>query len=322
MHVLVVEDDPVSAKIVSKRLEYLGHTSEVVGDGEAAWARYQTSKDLDVIVSGWFQPGVTGAELCRRVREDDGHYTSFLFATGADERRFQIEGMKAGADGYLTKPIDMHELNMCLISAERTAALHRKIEAQAAELTRLSAMFYAQGRRDALTGIANRLQLEEDAHAAHERAATLGIGYSLAMVDIDQFKSYNDGYGHVAGDEALRQVAETLSRCVRGADRVYRYGGEEFAVLIQTHSADVAEQVVERMRLAVERLDIAHGHGRDRITISAGVTTVSAQATAPLQDIFERADTALYTAKAKGRNRVIRYRPELGAEPQLEQTPA
>lgn len=316
MRILVVEDDPISAMIVRKRAEILGHVCECVGTGDKAWERLQRVQDIDVVLSGWHQPGMTGSELCRHVREVVNHYTSFIFVTAVDAPHLQIEAMNAGADGFLTKPIDLHDLHLRLIMAERIALLHRKIETQAAELRRLNKMFYAQGRLDALTAIPNRLQLDEDLREIHQRAEELGIGYSLAMIDVDKFKVYNDTFGHPAGDEALRTVAATLARSVRDTDRVYRYGGEEFCVLITSDQPTHVLAAVDRLRAAIERVGMPHAPSYEGsvVTISGGVSTVRGSHPLDIPEVLRRADAALYAAKHGGRNRVHAWTPELGAQ--------
>lgn len=312
MKILVVEDDMVSAKIVVKRAELLGHGCEVVRDGDEAWRLLGKPHDLDVVISGWFQPGLTGKELCVRVRERSDRYVPFIFVTAAGDRDHQLDGMHAGADDYLTKPLDLHELRLRLIAAERLVALHRRLEAQADELRRLNGKLYDQGRQDTLTGIPNRLRLEEDAAHLYDQAAKLGLGYSLAMIDVDQFKAYNDHYGHPRGDEALRAIAGAIVQSSRTGDQVYRYGGEEFVLVLQTDSLDAAVRIVDRVRKAVQRLGIQHpASANGVVTISAGVATMNPNVPRPAHEVVQRADLALYQAKREGRNRVIAWESTL-----------
>lgn len=312
MKILVVEDDMVSAKIVVKRAELLGHGCDVVRDGDEAWRRLSAPHDLDVVISGWFQPGLTGKELCVRVRERSDRYVPFIFVTAAGDRDHQLDGMHAGADDYLTKPLDLHELRLRLIAAERLVALHRRLEAQADELRRLNGKLYDQGRQDTLTGIPNRLRLEEDAAHLYDQAVKLGLGYSLAMIDVDQFKAYNDHFGHPRGDEALRSIAGAIVQSSRTGDQVYRYGGEEFVLVLQTDSRDAAVRIVDRVRKAVQRLGLVHPTAANGVvTISAGVATMNPNVPRPAHEVVQRADLALYQAKRAGRNRVVAWEATL-----------
>ena len=311
MKVLVVEDDMVSAKIVVKRAESLGHDCDIVRDGDEAWRRLAGSHDIDVVISGFYQPGLTGIQLCIRVRERSDRYVPFIFLTAADDRPSQLEGMRAGADDYLVKPLDLHDLQLRFIAAERLVALHRRLEAQADELRRLNHKLYDQGRQDAVTGVPNRLRLEEDAKELYDQAAKLGLGYSLAMIDVDKFKDYNDAYGHSRGDTTLRAIAGAIAESSRGGDQVYRYGGEEFILVLQTDSRPAAKRITERVRRAVERLAIPHPASVSGIvTVSIGVATMSAHVPRPVQDVIERADAAMYRAKRAGRNQVVSYDPD------------
>ena len=169
---------------------------------------------------------------------------------------------------------------------------------------RYEAELLASARTDALTGVGNRLRMSEDLDALHERLSRYRQNYAVALVDVDNFKGYNDMYGHLAGDLALRRIAEELRRVVRGADAVYRYGGEEFVVVLPAQSAAGAMVAAERLREGVEALTIPHAASEwGVVTISAGVAVAAADG-AVVADTLRRADSALYAAKHAGRNRV------------------
>lgn len=311
MKILLVEDDPVTAMIVGKRAERLGHTCVVLHDGAEAWKLLSGPSDVDMVISGWFQPGLTGRELCTRVRARAGRYLPFIFLTAADDKESQLAGMRAGADDYLVKPLDLHELHLRLIAGERLVRLHRRLEAQADELRRLNSTLFDQGRRDVVTGIPNRLRLEEDFEALYEQAERLGVGCSLAVIDVDHFKRFNDTFGHQRGDDVLRAIARAIDRSSRGGDQVYRYGGEEFVLVLQTDDPDRAVQIVERVRQAVEHLGLSHAEAGARVTVSIGVASMPGHAPQPITAVLERADAAMYRAKRGGRNRVVAWDPEI-----------
>lgn len=318
MHLLIVEDDALSRSILERAVTSHHHSAECVTDGDEAWLRLSTDPErYDGVLSGWVMPGMSGLELCARVRTL-ARYISFVLVTGRTSRGDHLDGMRAGADDYLDKPINLTQLEIRLAAIERLNALHatlrrqaRELERQAAELQKLNRVFWEQGRLDRLTGIANRLQLEEDLGALHQRSLELGLGYSLAIADVDHFKWYNDAFGHAEGDEALRGVAHALSSNTRQSDKVYRYGGEEFCVVLATTDAGAAWRAVDRLRLAVERLERPHvaRYPRGVVTISAGVVTVMPVAGSTWQNALTCADAALYRAKALGRNRVERADP-------------
>ncbi len=301
---LVVEDDAVTARIFVRTAGLLGHEAVVVPDPELAWERFLADDDIDVIVSRWLGQG---EELCRRIRGAPGRYRPFFVLTAADERDLQRTAMQAGADDVLIKPLQVHDFELRLIRAERLVRLHRRLQTQADELRRLNSRFRHEGITDALTGIGNRKHFDEAMQTVHQRLVETGKGYSLGLIDCDHFKAYNDAHGHPAGDRLLQTVATVLRRgCRKGVDEVYRYGGEEFALVLQTAVADRAFAVLDRMRADLEGEAIAHpDHDEAVVTFSAGVVAVTDPAVVP-ETALESVDRALYAAKRGGRNRVER----------------
>jgi two-component system cell cycle response regulator len=299
MKILAVDDDAVSRVVVQAMVTSLGHECILAANGREAWAVLLRTP-VDVVISDRVMPDMDGLELCRRIREElTEAYTYVVLASGLHEPARAREGMLAGADDYLSKPLNRDELQLRLIAAERVSGLHRRLEALNAELR-------TTARRDPLTGLSNRLQLEEDLAALADRIERYGHRYSLALLDVDHFKAYNDLYGHPAGDDVLRTVATVLADSSRVGDTWYRYGGEEFLCVFPEQSAEHATAAVNRSRAAVERLAVPHGGSPEHgiLTLSAGVAEVvpgSADAAAAVQ----RADEALYRAKAAGRNTVV-----------------
>jgi diguanylate cyclase (GGDEF)-like protein len=219
----------------------------------------------------------------------------------------QLNGMQAGADDYLAKPFVKEELTLRLIAAERITTLHATLRSQQQELQRLNEQLYRDGRRCALTRVANRLQLDEDLAQRHATTHRYGQAFCLAMFDIDFFKAYNDTCGHVAGDQILKQVAATLAGAGRLSDRVYRYGGEEFTAVYGFGNLQGATAAAERMRGAVAALSLAHpGHPQGGVlTVSGGVVCYSGEPKTTVQELIARADAALYQAKERGRNQIV-----------------
>ena len=163
----------------------------------------------------------------------------------------------------------------------------------------------AAARRDPLTGLGNRLALQEDLELLEARVTRYGHRYCLALLDIDHFKGYNDTYGHQAGDEALRDVADKLMQQARGGDALYRYGGEEFLCVFPEQDLAAGTIAAQRMRIGVEDLAILHaGNTAGVVTISGGVATLDSARTRTATDVLKDADQALYRAKQLGRNRV------------------
>ncbi len=187
------------------------------------------------------------------------------------------------------------------------AAAHRELIEKTAELDRLNHVLARTARIDPLTGLGNRLQLGEALTAVHAQAARRGHGYSLAFCDVDHFKKYNDHYGHPAGDRVLRTVAETLAASSRRSDAVFRYGGEELLILFPDQDGADALRATERACRAVREIGIPHDGNPDGniVTLSAGIASFHPGSDAHYEAVLERADVALYRAKALGRDRVV-----------------
>ena len=305
MRVLLADDDRASRLIAEAALRRLGHECHTVSDGTEAWDAFRSSPH-DVVISDLRMPGLTGVELCRKIREHTrGSYTYFILCSGHDGLDDILGGMNAGADEYLTKPLDGDDLQAHLISAVRITALHRQLADQRIELERLNGELTAIGLRDPLTGLGNRRALDEDLELLEARVVRYGHSYSLALLDVDHFKPYNDTYGHQAGDHALQLVAGQLRDQARAGDALYRYGGEEFLCILPEQSPAVATQAAERMRSGLEALAIPHtGSGVGVLTLSAGVAMLDPGDTRSVDKVLKEADDALYRAKRLGRNRV------------------
>jgi two-component system chemotaxis response regulator CheY len=303
--ILVADDEPTTRLIAAAALSSLGHECTTVSDGAAAWLAYREERP-DVVISDWLMPGLTGPELCRNIRaEPPDRYAYFIMISVLSAPEKVIEGMTAGADDYLVKPLDPEQLELRLVTAARVTALHQQLVEQWTELKQVNLALTTSVRTDPLTGLGNHRALDESLELLDAMASRYGRGYCIAMLDIDQFKSYNDFYGHQAGDLALRTVAGELTRQLRTGDAVYRYGGEEFLWVLPEQSLESGTQAVQRMREAVQRLAIPHHDGPlGVLTVSAGVAAPDPVHTRPANEVLKEADDALYRAKRLGRNRV------------------
>jgi diguanylate cyclase (GGDEF)-like protein len=253
-------------------------------------------------------PGMDGIELCRQIRAlDSDRYTYFVLLTAMTELEHAVTAMTAGADDFMVKPLDRSRLEATLIAARRVTALHHELRDQRSALVRLNSLLHDDARRDPLTLLGNRLRMDEDLAAAAARVDRYRHTYSLALFDIDYFKAYNDTFGHIAGDEALRRVAQVLGGSGRTGDMAYRYGGEEFLVLLPEQTLGAATEVIERIRAAVEALALPNPTKRpsEWLTVSAGIAESSAASPLDIVSWLGRADVALYQAKGGGRNRVV-----------------
>lgn len=300
MRILAVDDEQVSRLVLQGLVESLGHECLIAEDGDEAWQLIGDTSP-DVVITDWMMPGTDGMELCRRIRaRTDGSYIYVIVATSLTERDNVLRGMEAGADDYLTKPLNQFDLETRLVAAKRVTTLLAELARYRAELARLA-------RTDPLTQLRNRLSLGDDLAELHARARRYGRSYCLAMCDVDRFKAYNDTFGHQAGDKMLREVGDTLGTAIRQGDLLYRYGGEDFLMVLPEQTAHLAARAAERARAALESLGVAHGGAApgDVVTISVGLAAFDPDGNMTSDDVLRHADTALYEAKAAGRNRVV-----------------
>ena len=225
MKILVADDQPVIAMLLRRELERAGHQVQIAADGEAAW-RIASAGEAPVLISDWEMPGLDGPGLCRRIRAAGGDaYVYIILLTAKEGRGHRLEGLRAGADDFLTKPVDPEELAVRLEVARRILDVHQELAARNVELASLAGT-------DGLTGLANRRRFDEEFAKLATLADRVRSPLAVILADVDQFKAYNDEFGHPAGDEALRAVAGLIRSCVRECDVAARYGGEEFAVIL------------------------------------------------------------------------------------------
>jgi two-component system chemotaxis response regulator CheY len=318
MRILVADDDATSRVLLRAMASKLGHDCLVASDGLSAWELLQRG-DIDVLITDWMMPGVDGTELCRRVREElTTGYTYMVIVTALADPDQILEGMSSGADDYIIKPVSALDVQTCLVAAERVTSLHRQLSQVRAQLEEANQELLGRSLTDSLTNLGNRRRMEEDLLKVQARALRSGHSYCVAMFDIDYFKFYNDHYGHPAGDEALRLVAKCLHRVVRAGEAVYRYGGEEFLLVMPHCELDAATAAAERVLHSLKLMAIPHEARPSApaiITLSAGVAGHAHDSPETIHELIERADQALYAAKLSGRNRV---RSEVPSLPEID----
>jgi two-component system chemotaxis response regulator CheY len=305
MRILIADDDSTSRLLLKAMASKLGHTCLVAKDGSSAWDML-SSESVDVLLTDWVMPGIDGPELCRRVRHElSGGYVYVVLITGLGQPERVLEGMSAGADDYLIKPVEPFAVQTRLVAAERVTALHRQVAHFRTKLEQANLELLGQSLTDALTGLGNRRRMEEDLGRTHARALRASRPYSVALFDIDHFKLFNDHYGHLAGDEALRQVARCLDKLVRAGEGVYRYGGEEFLLLLPDCTVDDAAVAARRLCQAVADTAMAHTARPTApavVTLSGGVSCWAPGSSLMVPEVLNQADAALFRAKSAGRN--------------------
>lgn len=316
MQILVVDDDPVSRRLMQRIIEGFGHEVLVAEDGEAAWEVFQASRVRFLIVD-WIMPKMDGIALCRKIRESAmSGYVYIILLTSKDKKDDIVEGLDAGANDYITKPFDRNELQVRVRAGERILSLERKLTEKNDELRDLNIRLEELACIDPLMDIGNRRSFHDKIEKLHHRACRYAQSYGIVMCDIDNFKAYNDTYGHIAGDGVLKEVASAMKGSIRTADEIFRYGGEEIVIILPGQNLETSCMVADRIRSAVEARGIGHkGSDRGVVTISCGVTAFDNECQqVRWEPVLERADKALYLAKAAGKNMVFSSEKESASE--------
>lgn len=295
MTVLIADDSATSRVLLRGTLKRWGYDVIVAEDGTQAYDVLARPDAPRMAILDWVMPGMTGPEVCRRIRETHREpYTYILLLTSKNTKIETIEGLDAGADDYITKPFDEHELQVRLRAGKRIVDLQ-------ADLLKAQEELRERANKDLLTMLPNRPAINTALSAEIARCNRDHRSVGVILLDIDRFKAVNDTYGHFAGDAVLRETALRLRQNVRPYDVVGRYGGEEFLVVLPNCDLEQAKHQAERMRerLSAEKMMVEAAELT--VTASFGVTVSDGSDRTP--EVFIRtADEALYRAKAAGRN--------------------
>jgi two-component system, cell cycle response regulator len=302
MRILIADDSIVSRHLLDATLRKWGYDVVIACDGAEAWNLLQTEDAPKVAILDWVMPGLTGPEVCKRLREhakdQDSDYTYILLLTSKSQREDLIEGMESGADDYLTKPFDQHELKVRLRAGTRIIDLQRELVAAREKLRE-------QATKDFLTRVWNRSSVLDILQRELLRSARERRPVSLLMVDLDRFKSINDTFGHSAGDAVLKEFARRMLASMRPYDSLGRYGGEEFLIVLPGCDEENARAQGERLREALANDPVSFNDTPYTVTASFGATTWNPGSSATAEMVIGMADMALYEAKNQGRNRVV-----------------
>lgn len=299
--ILVVDDSPDNVEIIATRLRYRGYDIlEATGGEEALKLVGEAMPDL--VLLDVMLPGMDGYEVARRIKTDPSlPFVPIILVTARDSTQDKVAGLDAGADDYLTKPINFPELEARVRSMLRIKQLQDDVEEKNQELEQLSIS-------DGLTGLFNHRHMHEVLHEEFERSKRTEEPLSVVMFDLDHFKEVNDTHGHPVGDRVLQELATILRDTAREIDKLGRYGGEEFMAILPDTGADAATTFAERVRARVERHPFAVGPTEAlNMTLSAGVATYPDAGVSDPRALIRGADQGLYAAKRQGRNRVTRY---------------
>lgn len=309
MKILLIDDSKAVAMMTTARLESFGHEVVHANNGPAGIELFQ-KLDFDLILMDIEMPGMNGFEATTRIRALEGHepwaWTPIIFVTATDTATNVVTAIEAGGDDFISKMAPESVLQAKMKAMSRIATLRTRL-AQANQILQ------GQASRDGLTGLLNRRAMDMQVDHIWHNAIDHKRAFGLLMVDIDNFKKYNDHYGHLAGDDCLRAIAKSLTLTVEKANEslttgafVARYGGEEFCVIVPEARPGVHGVLADTLVRALADLRIPHEHNGDIgvVTASIGATRVD-PASGAVVNVFRQADDQLYRAKEAGRNRAM-----------------
>lgn len=311
MKILIAEDDLAFQRMLGHMVAKWGHEPVIAQDGEEAWEILQSNDAPRLVLLDWVMPALNGLDVCRRIRSRPAPgYTYVIILTARSEPQDAITALEAGADDFVSKPFQSHELKARVSTAQRILAL----EQNATERS-----FY-----DQLTGLPNRLLLEERFRKSAEGAARNAEMLAILSIDLDHFKMVNNSFGHAVGDTILLDLTDRLKNCLGDTDTLARVGGDEFVCLARVENESAAAALGARVRMTLEQAANAAGHHWST-SASIGISLFP-QDGDRLDVLLKNADAAVYEFK---RRRLVdgfqffnedmgcRYRSRLMLETQL-----
>lgn len=307
MKILIADDDSVSRRMMERLLLRAGYDVVTAADGGEAVERLLSKDAPRLALLDWMMPVMDGLEVCRELRRlPERAYTYMALLTSKEAKEDLIAGLEAGADDYLTKPCNLHELAARLRTGQRILRMEDTLVA-AREGMRFKAT------HDPLTSLWNRGAIVAHLEAEMNCVQQGGGSLSVLLCDVDHFKLFNDRHGHLVGDAVLREIAYRLAAAVKPGDLVGRYGGEEFLVLLRDCDEQSIAQSADRVRLGVCSYPIAMGGEQLPLSVSIGAMNIEGSSNCDdIQKVLSQVDAALYRAKMEGRNQVIISTPGIG----------
>jgi len=305
MKILIADDEAMSRRLLQKTLERAGYQVSTAENGREAADQLCGLGGPKLALLDWEMPELDGPGVCREVRKKKEHsYIYMVLLTSKEAKEDIVAGLESGADDYLVKPFDTAELKARLRTGLRILDLENRL-VEAREEMRFKAS------HDALTTLWNRgvvmeLMGQELSRSHREKGTTV-----IVLCDIDHFKTVNDSFGHLIGDEVLRETAKRLLASVRSYDFVGRYGGEEFLVVLNNCDPAFAMARAEEIRNTIAQHPVETSSGPVTVTMSLGLLLSHEWGSRSVEELLHEADKALYSAKAAGRNCVQLAKPKV-----------
>lgn len=295
--ILVAEDSVVIQTVLRTMLTGWGYDVTVAPDGSGALSILQGDSAPGLAIVDWMMPGISGPELCRRVREAGREpYTYILLLTARSDSTDVVAGLDAGADDYLTKPFNAVELRARLRAGDRILDLQE-------QLLRARESIRERGARDELTGLLNRCSVYETLDRELARADRGSLPLSLVLVDIDRFRQINAGFGHLAGDAVLREIARRI-QALAPPGAAGRCGGGKFLVVLPGQDVPEAQALADRIRMSAAAEPVRAGAASFPVTCSAGAAGRATPYSADAETMLRAAGDALLAARREARERI------------------
>ncbi len=296
--ILVVDDEEIMRKLLTDVLADEGYSVRNLSKAEDALVD-MSKQGADILITDIKMKGMTGLELLRKTKEVNPT-TDVIVMTGYASIDTAVESMKLGAIDYLTKPLNIEHIKLIVNKASEQRSIKRKAN---------ESVFYKKlSQLDGLTELFNHRFFQEIVNIEIARAKRENWPLSLIMADLDDFKQFNDRYGHPMGDLALKKVSWIIKNNSRACDFAARYGGEEFAIIIPNAEKETAEIMGNRIRKVIEQTHFGpeEGYNSKKLTMSIGISEYPTDVQTR-EELIEKADKALYKAKELGKNRVCPY---------------
>ena len=296
MRILIADDEAMSRRLLQKTLERAGYEVLAVENGRQAADQLCVTNGPKLALLDWVMPELDGPGVCREVRKrKEQSYVYMVLLTSKEAKEDVVAGLGSGADDYLTKPFDAEELKARLRTGLRILDLENRL-VEAREEMRFKAM------HDSLTSLWNRGMILELLGRELSRSRREHVSTAILLCDLDHFKNVNDTFGHLAGDEVLRETARRLLSSVRSYDFVGRYGGEEFLVVLNNCDPAFGFVRAEQIRKTIAQCPVQTSNGVVPVSMSLGVLLSHEWGMRSVEELLQEADLALYAAKAAGRN--------------------